>query len=133
MPRHFIFESFAYLGAFRVYSWSRERAGDFLDAKTRWNLIAAAFVGAAVGSEVIYWFEDPPRTASQWSDVHYLLAVKTIVGAILVVTAAVEFARAGIPEKQARLISGDKSRSIFDRYNIVDERDIQAAGQKLED
>jgi hypothetical protein len=28
-------------------------------------------------------------------------------------------------------ISGHKSRSIFDRYDITDERDIKIAGQKL--
>ena len=39
--------------------------------------------------------------------------------------------RAGIPEKQAMRISGHKSRSMFDRYDITDERDIQIAGQKL--
>jgi hypothetical protein len=39
--------------------------------------------------------------------------------------------RAGIPEKQAMRISGHKSRSIFDRYDITDERDIKIAGQKL--
>lgn len=39
--------------------------------------------------------------------------------------------RAGIPEKQARRISGHKTRSMFDRYDTTDERDIQLAGQKL--
>ena len=39
--------------------------------------------------------------------------------------------RAGVPEKQAMLISGHKTRSMLDRYNIIDERDIQAAGQKM--
>lgn len=29
------------------------------------------------------------------------------------------------------LISGHKTRSMFDRYDIVDEKDIQLAGQKL--
>ena len=28
-------------------------------------------------------------------------------------------------------ISGHKTRSMFDRYDITDERDIQLAGQKL--
>ena len=42
-----------------------------------------------------------------------------------------EMIRVGIPEKHAMRISGHKSRSMFDRYDITDERDIQIAGQKL--
>lgn len=46
-------------------------------------------------------------------------------------TAIRNMIRAGVPEKQAMLISGHKTRSMLDRYNIIDERDIQAAGQKM--
>ena len=41
--------------------------------------------------------------------------------------------RAGVREKQVLLIVGWKTRAMLDRYNITDERDIQAAGQKLAD
>ncbi len=40
--------------------------------------------------------------------------------------------RAGLPDTQARQISGHKTRSVFDRYDIVTERDVQKAGRKME-
>jgi integrase len=40
--------------------------------------------------------------------------------------------RAGVSDKVARAISGHKTRSVIDRYNIVDDKDLRDATAKLE-
>jgi len=93
IPPHLVFETLAYAVAFRVYLLLRKRRGDRLGDGDRWWMIAAAAMGAVVGSKVLYWFEDPAMMFAHWRDPLYLMGGKTIVGALIGGLFAVEVAK----------------------------------------
>ncbi|MDJ0976213.1 MAG: prolipoprotein diacylglyceryl transferase [Planctomycetota bacterium] len=90
---HPVFEALAYLIGFRLYLVRRRRVGDLLPTRTRWAIVVAAIIGAAVGSKLLFWLIDPPLTLSRLDDPGYLMGGKTIVGGLMGGIALVEFVK----------------------------------------
>lgn len=90
----------AFLG-FRLYLRQRRRAGDPLPGERRLVVLAAAIVGAALGSKLLAIAFAPPPTLGGLLDVRLLLAGKTIVGGLLGGLAATELVKWRIGERTA--------------------------------
>ncbi len=78
---HVLFEALAYFIGFRVYLYTRRKERLPTD-KSIW-IIVGAILGAALGSKVLYWLEDPRLLVDNWNSYTYLMGGKTIVGGLL--------------------------------------------------
>jgi prolipoprotein diacylglyceryltransferase len=81
---HPIFEALGYTGGYAVYRYQRNARGDTLSDDRRWWIIAAAAIGALLGSRILGLLEYAP---ARGFDLRQLLTFtgggKTIVGGLL--------------------------------------------------
>jgi prolipoprotein diacylglyceryltransferase len=89
---HMPFEALGYAGGYVLYRRDR-RAGDPVADDRRWLIIAAAAVGALLGSRILGLLEQAPQIALHWRDL-LLPGGKTIVGGLLGGWLAVEITKA---------------------------------------
>ena len=89
---HPLFETLAYAIGYAVYRRSRLRSGDFLTDDHRWLIIAAAAIGALVGSRLLGLLEQIPVSQLTWQTIA-LPGGKTIVGGLLGGWLAVELVK----------------------------------------
>ena len=82
-------------------SGSCSRTKDPISDSSRWSVTAAAVFGAALGSKILFWFEDPRLTSVHRHDTLYLLSGKTLVGALIGGLLAVEAMKSLIGERHA--------------------------------
>jgi phosphatidylglycerol---prolipoprotein diacylglyceryl transferase len=104
---HLLFESLAYAIGFALYQRDRRLYGDKLPDPHRSSVIVAAILGAAIGSKLLAWAEDPYDFARNWHDWQYVMGGKTIVGGLLGGTLAVEWmkVRMGVTRRTGDLFA----------------------------
>jgi phosphatidylglycerol---prolipoprotein diacylglyceryl transferase len=85
---HPVFEALAYAAGYAVFRFNRDRQGDVVAEPQRWTVLAAAAVGALLGSRVLGLAEQWPTLEVAWRS-GYMPALllspggKTIVGGLL--------------------------------------------------
>jgi prolipoprotein diacylglyceryltransferase len=95
---HPVFETLAYAAGFAVYRWKRAREGDVVEEPQRWTVLAAAAMGALVGSRVLGIAEQGPTVIQAWRTGRMMELLvspggKTIVGGLLGGWLGVEIAK----------------------------------------
>jgi phosphatidylglycerol---prolipoprotein diacylglyceryl transferase len=104
---HTLFDLLAYTVGFRLFLFQRRRLGDTIDTRARWTVVAAAILGAAIGSKLFFWLEDPAETLAHWNDPVFLLGGKTIVGGLIggLIGVELEKRRAGLTRRTGDLFA----------------------------
>ena len=104
---HLLFEVLAYSIGFWTFRILRKR-GDVFSPSTRWTLIVAAAVGAALGSKLLALLNEPSSLMENLSHpVRFMAAGKTMVGGLLGGWIAVELTKrkTGVRERSGDLFA----------------------------
>lgn len=96
---HVLFESLAYFLGFRVYLWTRRPSG--MSKLVSLQIFAGMIAGAAIGSKLLFWLEDPATTWVHLSEFQLLWGGKTIVGGLLGGLIGVELTKRWVGWKQS--------------------------------
>ena len=95
---HPVFETLAYAAGYATFRYVRARQGDVVAEQQRWTVLAAAAVGALIGSRILGLAEQWPTVRAAWQSGHLLALLispggKTIVGGLLGGWLAVEIVK----------------------------------------
>jgi phosphatidylglycerol---prolipoprotein diacylglyceryl transferase len=90
---HWVFETLAYLVGARLYATLKARTADPIEPEQRWWVVAAGFVGAALGSKLVVLADHPALTLAHIFEPLALLDGKSVVGALVGAWVAVELTK----------------------------------------
>ena len=109
---HPVMETLAYAAGYAVFRWQQGRQGDVVSEPQRWTVLAAAAVGALVGSRLLGIAEQWPTVLEAWRSGRLFALLfapggKTIVGGLLGGWLGVEIAKrlSGIKQRTGDLFA----------------------------
>jgi prolipoprotein diacylglyceryltransferase len=97
---HAVFEFLAIFIAYRYFNWLKRKEGDDITTDNRLYILAAAAIGAVVGSHVLGALENVPEWQKSPSFWMYLYGNKTLVGGLIGGLAGVELIKKAIGERR---------------------------------